>query len=163
MKPVSSGRYIAVFANYVLEHVENIRGVSQEIYRVLSPGGLFVATVPNTSAPEFVLARNTPLWLHKLFRRGHGWETEYAYGSIPELLDVFLDSGFRVKEEKCWPYFEGYLSRYPIIGRIGRLCDMAIITCKCKRLMGDVCLSLQKPTLKGKTLLNSGLQLSSLR
>ncbi len=146
MRPVSSGRYVAVLANYVLEHVKNIDGASQEIYRVLAPGGLFVATVPNTLAPEFVLARHTPLWVHKLIRRGHGWDTKYAYNSISELLDVFLYNGFRGKEEKRWSFVEGYLCKYPVIGKLGKLYDITISTCKCRRLMGDVCLALQKPT-----------------
>jgi SAM-dependent methyltransferase len=146
MKPVSSDRYVAVFANYVLEHVANIRGASQEIYRVLAPGGLFVATVPNTLALEFILARHTPLWFHNLVSGGFGWETEYVYSSISELLDVFLDSGFRVEEEKRWPFVEGYLWKYPIIGRLGKLYDKTISTCKYRRLMGDVCLALQKPS-----------------
>jgi SAM-dependent methyltransferase len=146
MRPLSSGHYIAVFANYLLEHSENIGGASQEICRVLAPGGLFVATVPNTLAPEFVLARHTPLWFHKLARGELAWETKYAYGSISELLDVFLDNGFRVEEEKRWPFVEGYLWKYPIVGRLGKLYDKALSTCKCRRCMGNVCIALRKPT-----------------
>jgi SAM-dependent methyltransferase len=146
MKPICSGRYIAVFTNYVLEHVENIRGTSQEIYRVLAPGGLFIATVPNTLAFEFVLAKHTPLWFHKLVRGGHGWETKYAYNRITELIDVFLDHGFRLEEEKRWPYLYGYLWKYPILNRLGLLYDKTITLSKHKRLMGNVCLSFQKPT-----------------
>jgi SAM-dependent methyltransferase len=146
MKPVSSSHYDAAFAHYLLEHVENIRRASQEIYRILAPGGLFVATVPNTLAPEFVLARHSPLWFHKLIRGGHAWETKYAYNGISELLDVFLKSGFQIEEERRWPVVYVYLHKYPIIGLFAKLYDKTISTCKCRRLMGNVCLALRKPT-----------------
>lgn len=145
MKPVRSGRYVAVFAHYVLEHVRSIRGASQELYRVLAPGGLLVVTVPNVSAPEFVLARHTPLWFHELVRGGRGWETEYAYSSISELLDVFIDAGFRLEEEERWPIVEGYLGKYPIAGRLGKVWDKTISSCRWRRLMGDVCVVVRKP------------------
>lgn len=146
MKPLNSGHYIAVFANYVFEHVENLRGAAQELYRVLAPGGLFVATMPNVMAPEFIVARHTPLWFHKAVRQQHAWETKYAYGSISELLDVFLDNSFKVVEEKRWPFVEGYLGKYPIVGGLGRLYDNTLSTLKFRRYMGDVCIVLQKPT-----------------
>jgi SAM-dependent methyltransferase len=146
MRPLSSGRYIAVFANYVLEHVENLGRASREIYRILTPGGQFFATIPNTSAPEFVLARHLPLWFHRLIRRGHAWETKYTYDNISELLDYFLENGFEVEEERRWPIVEGYLGRYPIVSRFGNLYDKLVSTCKCKSCMGDVCLVLRRPT-----------------
>jgi SAM-dependent methyltransferase len=145
MAPVDSGRYFAVFSNYVLEHVEEIRKASREIYRVLVPGGVFLATVPNTAALEFVVARHTPLWLHRLVRGGRGWETEYAYGGIPELLKIFVESGFLIVEERRWPCVDGYLGKYPVIGTFGRTYDKAVQACACRRLMGDVCISLRKP------------------
>jgi SAM-dependent methyltransferase len=146
MRPVNSGRYSAVFANYVLEHVENIRGASQEIWRVLAPGGLFIATVPNNAAPEYAVAKHTPLWFHRLIRGGSGWETKYAYKSISELLDHFSDVGFRMEDEKYWPFVEQYLWNYPVVGQLSKLYDKTISACGCRRFMGDVCLVLKKPS-----------------
>jgi hypothetical protein len=146
MRPLSPANYIAVFSNFVLEHVENIKGASQEIYRVLAPGGLFIATIPNSMAPEFLVARHTPLWFHKLIRRTSSWETKYSYKSIPELLDMFLKCGFQVKEEKRWPTVGGYPLKYPIIRTIGKLYDNSISAFKCRGLMGNACIVLQKPT-----------------
>jgi SAM-dependent methyltransferase len=146
MRPVNSGRYGAVFANYVLEHVEKIREASQEIWRVLAPGGLFIATVPNSAAPEFALAKHTPLWFHRLIRGGSGWETKYAYNGISELLDLFLDVGFHVEDEKYWPFVEQYLLKYPVVGQLSKLYDRIIAACRCRRFMGDVCLVLKKPS-----------------
>ncbi len=149
LKPLKSEHYIAGFANYVLEHVENIGGASRELYRVLAPSGLFVATIPNVAAPEFIISRHTPQWFHKMVRRQQAWETIYAYDSISELLDVFLGNGFRVVEEKRWPFVEGYLGKYPLVGGLGKLYDTTISTFKFRRFMGDVCLVFQKPAGKG--------------
>jgi SAM-dependent methyltransferase len=144
MKPLRSSHYITAFANFVIEHVENIKGASQELYRVLEPGGLFIATVPNTSALEFIIARYSPLWFHKLIRGGHAWETKYAYRNISELVEVFLQSGFIFKEERRWPCVYQYLQNIPIVGLFGKLYDKLISTYKWKRLMGHVCLVFQK-------------------
>jgi len=146
MKPVDSGRYVAVFSNYVLEHIENLRWASQSIYRVLAPGGVFVATVPNTLAPEFILARHTSLWFHKLLRQGHAWETRYAYHSIPALLNFFLAAGFQVEDVRYWPFVEQYLWRYPVAGRLGKLYDRLISIVGYRRFMGDVCFMINKPS-----------------
>ena len=146
MAPVDSDRYVALFANYVLEHVANIRGASEEVYRTLSPGGCFIATIPNVLAPQFVLARHTALWFHRLVRGGWGWETEYAYESVSQLRDAFIDVGFVLEDEKYWSFVDGYLWRYPILGRLGKSWDKAITRSGSKRLMGDVCLVLRKPS-----------------
>jgi len=145
MRPADSGRYSAVFANYVLEHVEKLREASQEVWRVLAPGGLLIATVPNSAAPEYAVAKHTPLWFHRLIRGGSGWETKYAYHSISELLDLFREAGFRVEDEKYWPFFEQYLWNVPVVGPLSRLYDRTISACGCRRWMGDVCLVLKKP------------------
>jgi SAM-dependent methyltransferase len=144
MAPLESGRYVAVFANYVMEHVEDIERASREVHRVLAPGGLFVATLPNTRAPEFLVAKHTPLWFHKLVRREHAWETKYAYQSVGELLEVFLWSGFRLEEESRWSFVEGYLGKYPIVGWLGRLYDRTISAWRRRAWMGDVCIALRK-------------------
>ena len=49
MSAVESAAYDAAFANYVLEHVPNVRRAAAEIHRVLRPGSRFVTSVPNSS------------------------------------------------------------------------------------------------------------------
>lgn len=44
--PVDSESYDVVHANQVLEHVQNLVGLMDEIWRVLKPGGMLVAHVP---------------------------------------------------------------------------------------------------------------------
>lgn len=145
MTPVPSGDYAAVFANYVIEHIEDVDEAAREVFRALSPGGLFIATLPNTSAPEFLISKYTPLWFHKLIRRGHGWETQYAYRGISALIGTLSTAGFIVEPEKRWAFVQGYLCNYPLAGSLGRLYDKLVSRCRCERLMGNICLVARKP------------------
>ncbi|MCK4538859.1 MAG: class I SAM-dependent methyltransferase [Candidatus Krumholzibacteria bacterium] len=144
MSQLDSQRYDIVFANYVLEHVEKIQDAAREIFRVLVPGGVFISTISNPSAPEFAMARKTPLWFHKLIRRQDSWETQYAYNSVEELLSVFHSIGLKVEEENRWPIVEGYLHKYPVLGPIGRFYDRMVSKSGNRRLMGDVCFVLRR-------------------
>jgi SAM-dependent methyltransferase len=120
MQPVGSGQYPVAFANYVLEHVKDLEGAIQEIGRVLAPGGVFIAAVPNPSAVEFIASKHSPLWFHKKVRGGMAWETEYAYKNIPGMLELFYRYGFAVEEVRYWPFIEQYLSKYPPSERHGK-------------------------------------------
>lgn len=44
--PFVDGSFDVCFASEVIEHVFDVRGCIREIYRILSPGGLFLITVP---------------------------------------------------------------------------------------------------------------------
>lgn len=145
MCAANTSEYVAVFANYALEHIKNIRAAFLEIYRVLKPGGIFIATIPNPIAPEIVIAKHTPLWFHKIIRQQHGWETAYAYRDISTFLKLCFDSGFRLEDEKYYSFIYGYLYKYPVIGAIGSLYDKVITNCDFKRFMGNACLVLKKP------------------
>ena len=144
MTPLGSGIYSAAFANYVLEHVTDIHKASAEISRVLRPSGVFVTSVPNPSAPEFLVAKHTPFWFHKSVRKMEAWETHYAWDSIGELIDVFKGRGLHVIELKYWSFTEGYLWRYPILNFISRIYDRTVTKSQITRLMGNVCVVFKK-------------------
>lgn len=144
MKPIHSEQYHVAFANYVLEHVENLKGAAQEIYRVLSPDGTFIATIPNTLAPEFILSRHTRLWFHRLISKSQVWETKYAYNGIPALVEIFLDAGFGIEEEMYWPFVEVYLWKYPVVNIFGKLYDRLVSATNARHLMGQVCIAFKK-------------------
>jgi len=145
MNLLDSSRYSVAVANYVLEHVDDLHSAAREVYRVTVPGGVFIATVPNTAAPEMILARHTPLWFHKMIRRGNAWETKYAYKQISELLDIFRRAGFQVDVVRYWPFVEGYLHQFPIVGKLGWLYDKVVAALDAKWLMANVCVVLRKP------------------
>ena len=145
MTLVGSNEYVASFANYVLEHVLDLHKAAREIHRVLRSSGIFVASLPNTIAPEFLLAKRTPLWFHKMARRIEAWETFYSYNNIPELIEIFKVNGFILHDAKYWSFTEGYLTRYPLVSTISRLYDRFVSTSQIKQLMGNVCITFKKP------------------
>jgi SAM-dependent methyltransferase len=145
MTPVGTNGYYLAFANYVLEHVENLHKAVHEIYRVLCPSGIFVTSLPNPAAPEFIFARYSPLWFHRMIRQSEAWETVYSYSSISELTSVFESEGFIILDVKYWPITEGYLWRYPIVSNFSGRYDRMVSKLNIKRLMGSVCITVKKP------------------
>lgn len=141
MSEVSSDTYDAVFANFVLEHVSDLTSAAAEIRRVLRPSGLFVCSVPNTLAPEFLIARATPTWLHRAVRRQRVFETVYAYRSIGELERIFLTAGLRRTTATWFPDVGRYLHGRGLLHTAGRAYDYAVTTTNARVLMGEVCLT----------------------
>ena len=145
MAPVAPLSYEAAFSNYLLEHVDDVRGAAAEIFRVLRPGGVYVASVPNPTALEFQLARWTPLWFHKLVRGHVVGEKYYSYRSIAGLVDLFEKAGFRAKDVWHFSSTEDYLQRFPVVRSLARGYDKALMAAHWRTLMGNVCLVFQKP------------------
>jgi SAM-dependent methyltransferase len=147
MIPVNSQEYSIAFANYVLEHVPNIRDASREIFRVLRPSGIFVTTIPNPISLEITIARHTPFWFHKMVRQATAWETYYSYRNIEEFVDIFEDAGFIVQDINYWSFIEGYLFRYPFVNIISKFYDYMVTKMNIKRLMCQVCITFKKKPL----------------
>ena len=145
MTPLESGRYAAAFANYVLEHVSDLKAAASEIFRILEPGGLFVTSVPNLTAPEFMIARNAPAALQRVMTQGKGFETTYSWQTIGDLSRVFEGAGFIVEDTAYWAFTEGYLWRYPVVNLLSRLYDRMISRFGFSHMMGNVCITLKKP------------------
>lgn len=148
MPQVPSGAYRAAFANFVLEHVPHVGKAAKEISRVLAPGGTFVASLANPTAPEYVISRHTPTWFHQLIKgKGegrHAYETHYAYRDLDELVRIFGDWGLELEEATYIPYTYGYLYRFPVARWIGRTYDALVGMSKIRSLMGHACLTWRK-------------------
>lgn len=144
MRPVPTNEYDLAFANYVLEHVLDIDKASNEIRRVLTTYGVFVASLPNPNAPEFIIAKHTPVWFHRRVRRTRSWETHYSYGTIQELIRRFEANGLMAIDIRCSSFVEGYLWRYPLIRTAARLYDRLVSSLEIRRLMGHVCITFEK-------------------
>ncbi len=54
----------AIVCSEVLEHLDRPWELVRSIYRILKPGGILVATVPNGQGPREVLVTRPMLWLH---------------------------------------------------------------------------------------------------
>lgn len=55
----------AIVCSEVLEHLDKPWELVESIYRILKPGGVFVATVPNGFGPREVLITKPMQWLHR--------------------------------------------------------------------------------------------------
>jgi SAM-dependent methyltransferase len=155
MEQANSGTYTAVFANYVLEHVPNINKAAAEIFRVLEPGGMFVASIPNVSAPEFQISKKTPLWFHRLFRKEKAWETCYSYRNVKDLTNRFSKQGFELIDTQYYPAVGNYLDKFFGIRYLGRLYDAFVRMLGITTLLGDVCIVFRKSQQKNPTEVDS--------
>lgn len=59
----------AVICSEVLEHLQKPYELAESIYRILKPGGVFVATVPNGYGPRELLITRPMQWMQQ-----RGWE-----------------------------------------------------------------------------------------
>lgn len=73
--PYPDGSFDLVFADNVMEHIADPAVVLAEIFRVLKPGGLFLAKTPNRLHYMPIIAMLTPLWFHGFYNRLRGRST----------------------------------------------------------------------------------------
>lgn len=98
--PFESESFSVAFSIYVLEHIKDPPKFSQEIHRVLKPGGVFMALTPNFWHYVPLVASFTPHAFHRWFnqKRGRSCEdtfpTYYRLNSRIALRRHFLNEGF---------------------------------------------------------------------
>jgi len=149
MPQVRSSAYRIAFSVYVLEHVPDLQRASREIARVLAPSGLFVATVPNPSALEFLIARHTSTAFHRrvkslLSGARKVWETHYSYKSVRALLAGFERNGLVPVQTAYSSYLQGYMRRVPVLRLLAQCYDSTINSLGLWLLQGNVCFVLRK-------------------
>jgi 2-polyprenyl-3-methyl-5-hydroxy-6-metoxy-1,4-benzoquinol methylase len=85
-----TGPFDIFFSSHVLEHVPSVREAIDFGFRILKPGGIFVAVTPNGSA-EF--RKNHPSAWHKLWGLVHpNFLDDIFYRSIFADNPIFLSS-----------------------------------------------------------------------
>ncbi|MCX6186059.1 MAG: methyltransferase domain-containing protein [Bacteroidetes bacterium] len=120
----------AVVCSEVLEHLEVPSDLVGSIFRILKPGGVLVATVPNGHGPREVLITKPMQWLHKreydgpllALKKIMGYSNTTRQSSNPDLTHIqffsvssiqklMSDRGFKLLKfdnadfiEKIFPY-----------------------------------------------------------
>lgn len=109
----------------VLEHLEEPYPIFKEIYRVLKPKGLLLTKTPNKYHYVPMIAKLTPNWFHRFFRRVYriaakdSFPTHYRVNSGSQQKKIAGKTGFEVLEVQ---YFEGrpeYLRIHFLIYLVG--------------------------------------------
>jgi SAM-dependent methyltransferase len=77
--PYGPDTFDVVFADNVMEHLDNPVAVFTEIWRVLKPGGVLLFKTPNRSHYMPLIARLTPLSFHQFVNRLRGREAEDTF------------------------------------------------------------------------------------
>jgi SAM-dependent methyltransferase len=77
--PYPDETFELVFSDNVLEHLQTPERIFNEVSRVLKPGGRFLVKTPNRSHYVPLIARLTPLGLHKYVNQLRGRKTEDTF------------------------------------------------------------------------------------
>jgi len=108
--PFENGRFDIVFANNVLEHLDDPQNVFREVTRVLKLGGVFLFKTPNRRHYMPTLARLTPHRFHQYVNRLRGraevdtFPTVYRANTRKDVMRYATKSGMSVERLE---YIEG--------------------------------------------------------
>ncbi|MER9791302.1 class I SAM-dependent methyltransferase [Mesorhizobium sp. M0213] len=101
--PEEDGYFDLVFADFVLEHVENPARFLKEVHRVLKPGSSFFFRTPNLFHYVTLISAMTPHWVHlRVANAARGmnmdahepWPTFYRMNRRKSLEKATLAAGF---------------------------------------------------------------------
>ncbi|MDR2760105.1 MAG: class I SAM-dependent methyltransferase [Spirochaetaceae bacterium] len=119
----SNGEFTLVLASHVIEHLNDPAAFAGEVYRILSPGGLFLVTTPNIAGFQARLFKGR--WRSAIF------DHLYLF-SVKTLSQLLLRAGFGIERVVTW----GGLAAGTAPGPVKRWADRAAK----KHGLGDVML-----------------------
>ena len=98
--PYDAATFDVVFADNVMEHLDDPGTVFAEIARVLKPGGVLLFKTPNRNHYMPLIARLTPLGFHKFINKLRGrdsddtFPTRYLANSRAQVRELAANTGF---------------------------------------------------------------------
>jgi len=144
--PMGDEFFDVIVSDFVFEHLDDAAGLSQELLRVLKPGGWICARTPNKWSYVAIAARIVPNTLHDRFlsrvqpdRAAEDiFPTVYKLNTVRDVRRHFGGC------EVCWYHDSGdpayHLDNrflFRLIGLVNRLLPASLATC--------VCLFIRKP------------------
>jgi len=105
--PYADDCFDLIFADNVLEHIEEPSKFFSEITRVLKPGGVFICKTPNKWHYVPTIARLTPHWFHQSYNQLRGRSSEdtfptcYRANSRGDVSRLAVQAGLQVEQLDC--------------------------------------------------------------
>jgi ubiquinone/menaquinone biosynthesis C-methylase UbiE len=104
--PYEDNLFDVVFADNVMEHLEDPKTVFAEISRVLKPGGILLFKTPNRSHYMPLIARLTPHRFHQFINKLRGRAAEdtfptcYLSNSVEQVTDLAAKTGLEIVDSQ---------------------------------------------------------------
>ncbi len=102
--PYPDESFDLIFADNVLEHLPEPEKVFSEVYRILRPGGVFLAKTPNKHHYMPLIARLTPHRFHEWVNKWRGrdgvdvFPTRYQANTAGDISKLALSAGLKVNQ-----------------------------------------------------------------
>jgi len=133
--PFDDNSFDLVFADNVLEHLDNPEAVLNEIARVLKAGGRFLAKTPNKTHYMTLIARVTPTSFHRFVNRLRGragidtFPTRYLINSRRDVQHYASRCGLAVERIQLLEGRPEYLRFSAITYLVGWLYERTVNSC----------------------------------
>lgn len=95
--PFEENTFDVIFANHIMEHVENDAKVIREFFRVMKPGGFGIFQIPQDRTRKTTL--EDPAIQSPEDRLEHYWQEDHVRLYGLDYGDKWKDAGFNVKED----------------------------------------------------------------
>jgi SAM-dependent methyltransferase len=123
--PFRSGSFDAAFSIYVLEHVDDPAALVSEVFRVLRPGGVYLALTPNILHYVTLLSRLSPPAFHRWINERRGRPSAdtfpplYRMNSRAALVRHFTGAGFETESIETIEVQPNYLTATALTFALG--------------------------------------------
>ncbi len=126
--PFADASFDLIHCRWVIEHLEDPLRIFREFARVLKPGGRLLALTPNIFHYTTIVARLTPYWFHRWWRRGgqEPFPTYYRANSPRMLCRLCTDAGLHVQRLELIEAPPRYLVRYRLVFLCGVLYERIV-------------------------------------